>query len=117
MKQILNSKYRVNRQIGSLHLWPRSVAPLLHSGTPLHPRECRIDSTMARRHGEYARDRSFTLINRCEDLRLSGPEELAPLVALATWESVGAADALPAPQKFFFEGLEPLRLFRAVIGP
>jgi hypothetical protein len=44
-------------------------------------------------------------------------EELAPLVALALRESVGAADVLPALQNIFFEGLEPSRLFRAVIGP
>ena len=50
-----------------------------------------------------------------KDLYLS--EELAPLVALALRESVEAADVLPALQNLFFEGLEPSRLFRAVIGP
>ena len=50
-----------------------------------------------------------------QDLHLS--EELAPLVALALRESVEAADVLPALQNLFFEGLEPSRLFRAVIGP
>jgi len=50
-----------------------------------------------------------------KDLYLS--EELAPLVALALPESVGASDVLPALQNIFFEGLEPSRLFRKVIGP
>ena len=50
-----------------------------------------------------------------KDLYLS--EELAPLVALALRESVGVTDVLPALQNLFFEGFQPSRLFRAVIGP
>jgi hypothetical protein len=50
-----------------------------------------------------------------KDLHLS--EELAPLVALALRESVGATDVLPGLQNLFFEGPQPSRLFRAVIGP
>ena len=50
-----------------------------------------------------------------KDLYLS--EGLAPLVALALRESVGAADVLPELQNIFFEGLESSSYLRAVIGP
>jgi len=49
-----------------------------------------------------------------KDMYLS--EELAPLVALALQESVGAS-VLPALQNLFFEGLKPSKRFRKVIGP
>ena len=50
-----------------------------------------------------------------KDLYLS--VELAPLVALALRESVGAADVLPELQNIFFEGLESSSYFQAVIVP